>query len=830
MDPFVRATSSGSRFHVVAHVLGHQDGHLLCRGLSPDQHFEVADAPPLDVGLFTFYDLLKSEDPTVCRFDKDTEALPHHPKGKFETLKVLDLCSGIGGFSIGSQVLGLQTMAFVERNHLACSALHANFDCPIIQGDISDVKVIKQVHRLKLLHQAFLQITGGFPCQGYSPQGDMLGLDDHRSHSLCYILHNAWYLQVDAALLECVANVINFPSTQRCIDHYAENANMRCTKMTFDLQHQWPVRRNRFWCHLISHDHPEIPLPAWPISHDFPTLAHVMPMDAIWGPEDEAILEWDESELAIYTNPEYGSDQRMLTPDDKAPTFLHSWGHVNRPCPCGCRTAFSDCRLRRYGARGFGLRSTRTGKMRHLHPAEGALLCTVPPTFAFPMPLRSALSMLGQIAAPLQVLWLQAHIPAALQQYHWGWTGIDPSSSIQIMQQYLVNHSMLTWVTPRHYQPRHITLQIDDEAQPLEVKISQPLTVQSLAAAEKSLCGWGHYVVVKHNGIRLPPSALLQPGVLYTLELRRCHQAQPFPASTATFGGGTSQSLHDCLGDHIIWQFMQALAQHAAAQHQTAAPHLVYPFRAQHFLEHPFPQGVSASWQQLFQASSRSLYVICEVHQHWILLVGHWDHANHGLSWILHDGLRLHSLRPIAIQITAKLSHLLNVTNLGLAVGHGLLQLSPSTCGTVTLVQMALDLGLLSTAHPAQIPALHLWLLQQQWRGTIFAGGPDSLQLQLSNLISTKGVPSHLAADRSQQIIARLGTKMIQQILSNKNPWSDLKAAASRPGHLFRIVTTEEQANYVAQRAQTKHGASIRNHKAKKSTPQECPEIWSDGD
>ena len=93
-------------------------------------------------------------------------------------------------------------------------------------------------------------------------------------------------------------------------------------------------------------------------------------------------------------------------------------------------------RLGKCGARGFGLRSMRSGKMRHLHPAEGALLCTVPPTFAFPCDLRAALSLLGQIAAPLQVLWLQAHILAGLQLFHWGWTGIDPTQSIQVLQQH----------------------------------------------------------------------------------------------------------------------------------------------------------------------------------------------------------------------------------------------------------------------------------------------------------------------------------------------------------------------------------------------------------
>ena len=43
-----------------------------------------------------------------------------------------------------------------------------------------------------------------------------------------------------------------------------------------------------------------------------------------------------------------------------------------------------------------------------------------------------------------------------------------------------------------------------------------------------------------------------------------------------------------------------------------------------------------------------------------------------------------------------------------------------------------------------------------------------------------------------------------------------MKSAASKPGSMFRSVTADEQKNYVAERAKTKHGAKINNHKAKK--------------
>ena len=87
------------------------------------------------------------------------------------------------------------------------------------------------------------------------------------------------------------------------------------------------------------------------------------PLDAIWDALDEQQLEWDPSELAIYMDPSFGDDLRLLHENAKAPTVLHSWGHINRPCPCGCRSAFSLTRLRNGGARGFGLISSISGKI-----------------------------------------------------------------------------------------------------------------------------------------------------------------------------------------------------------------------------------------------------------------------------------------------------------------------------------------------------------------------------------------------------------------------------------------------------------------------------------
>ena len=65
----------------------------------------------------------------------------------------------MGGFSIGSQLLGMRTTVFVEQNHLACEALRANFTSPVFESDLGNIDTLKRIHALK--GPGFNQATGG---------------------------------------------------------------------------------------------------------------------------------------------------------------------------------------------------------------------------------------------------------------------------------------------------------------------------------------------------------------------------------------------------------------------------------------------------------------------------------------------------------------------------------------------------------------------------------------------------------------------------------------------------------------------------------------------
>ncbi len=87
-------------------------------------------------------------------------------------MNVLDLFSGIGGFSLGLESTGFfKTIAFVEKDRFCQKVLQKNFPGVPIEDEIRNVRGSR--------YQADV-VTGGFPCQPFSVAGKRKGTDDDR--------------------------------------------------------------------------------------------------------------------------------------------------------------------------------------------------------------------------------------------------------------------------------------------------------------------------------------------------------------------------------------------------------------------------------------------------------------------------------------------------------------------------------------------------------------------------------------------------------------------------------------------------------------------------
>jgi DNA (cytosine-5)-methyltransferase 1 len=88
-------------------------------------------------------------------------------------LKVLDLFSGIGGFSLGLERAGMQTVAFCEIDPYCRAVLRKHWPEVPIHEDIRALRG-DQIGNIDI-------ICGGFPCQDISKAGKRAGIEGERS-------------------------------------------------------------------------------------------------------------------------------------------------------------------------------------------------------------------------------------------------------------------------------------------------------------------------------------------------------------------------------------------------------------------------------------------------------------------------------------------------------------------------------------------------------------------------------------------------------------------------------------------------------------------------
>jgi len=89
-------------------------------------------------------------------------------------MKVLDLFSGIGGFSLGLERAGFETVAFCEIDLFCRKVLNKHWPDVPIHEDIKELDGEQYAGAVDV-------VCGGFPCQPFSHAGNRAGADDDRA-------------------------------------------------------------------------------------------------------------------------------------------------------------------------------------------------------------------------------------------------------------------------------------------------------------------------------------------------------------------------------------------------------------------------------------------------------------------------------------------------------------------------------------------------------------------------------------------------------------------------------------------------------------------------
>ncbi len=140
-------------------------------------------------------------------------------------LKVLDIFSGIGGFSLGLERAGMETVAFCEIEPFCQGTLENHWPRTRI---FTDIRILNKELLLKSGVTGINVIAGGFPCQDISCAGKQRGIEGERSGLWKEYKRLIDELRPDYAIIENVAN-------------------LRCRGLVTVLQDLWQIGYDVQW-------------------------------------------------------------------------------------------------------------------------------------------------------------------------------------------------------------------------------------------------------------------------------------------------------------------------------------------------------------------------------------------------------------------------------------------------------------------------------------------------------------------------------------------------------------------------------------------------------
>ena len=362
---------------------------------------------------------LKQQFPTpVVTATKDTVVLGHHAPTWESLHSVVDLCCGFGGLAQGATAAGFHVVTAVDQNKHMVSLHTKVHDAVGIVGDFGTHDTIVEIWKAS---RGASVISSGFSCQPYSTLGDGKGAWDSRASCLTKTLNAAICLHAYAVILECVAPAAQDSFVKAEVQRFCSRTGFTCSQIELRLDQVWPCRRHRAWWLLTAPEIGEIKMFPWKPLANLWEVQQIVPEIRLWDAGDENQLMLDDNELEAFGVKTDMHAKHMLNAKGVAPCALHAWASQLRACPCGCRKyGFSSCRLESKGLHGCLVRSAvqlnGSTLIRHTHPNEVMGLNAMDPVLDYGDNVCLTLSAVGQLASPLQALWVFGFLDARLNE------------------------------------------------------------------------------------------------------------------------------------------------------------------------------------------------------------------------------------------------------------------------------------------------------------------------------------------------------------------------------------------------------------------------------
>ena len=164
-------------------------------------------------------------------------------KNYMNKLKILDLCSGIGGFSLGLEATGgFETIAFCEFDPFCQKVLNKHWPEVPIYNDLKEISKNEETIRNIPEHDL---ICGGIPCQPFSLAGKQKGKEDDR-HLWPFMFKIIKQKKPTWVIVENVGGFVNVALDDVCLDLEAEGY----ATQSFIIPAcgvEAPHRRDRVW-------------------------------------------------------------------------------------------------------------------------------------------------------------------------------------------------------------------------------------------------------------------------------------------------------------------------------------------------------------------------------------------------------------------------------------------------------------------------------------------------------------------------------------------------------------------------------------------------------